>query len=183
MRINKRISVFLLLILGFTVQAQQAYVYKDSLLLAANNYTIKKASLDSVQKVYSEEVQAIRSRSQVNYTALITPYIPKEGETVEHLKARMSAIDAEKLRLLLVEGKLLETRIKSYNSQLEQQYTRDIKPIVDTIDAVLASYAQKNKLDFIYSMEELQKALVYVNKGKNITGVISALVNNELNKK
>jgi Skp family chaperone for outer membrane proteins len=169
--------------LAYSAQAQQAYVYKDSVLVAAKGYIAKKASLDSVQKVYSEEVQAIRSKSQENYTALITPYAPKESETVEQLKARMSAIDAEKLTLLLEEGKLLETRIKSYNSQLDQQYTRDIKPIMDAIDNTIASYAKKNKLDFVYNMEELSKSLVYVNKGKNITGVILELVNQELNKK
>lgn len=167
---------------AYGAQAQQAYVYKDSLLVAAKGYTSKKESLDSIQKVYSEEVQNIRTKAQTAYTALIKPYAPKEGETLEQLKARLNAIDAEKLTLLQEEEKLLETRIKSYNSQLEQQYNRDIKPIMDAIDNTIASYAKKNKIDFVFIMEELAKSLAYVNKGKNITGVISALVNKELSK-
>ncbi|WP_396225401.1 OmpH family outer membrane protein [Flavobacterium sp.] len=172
----------LLVLLGLKLQAQQVYIYKDSLVVSAKGYVAKKASLDSVQKVYTEEVQNFRTKAQENYTALVTPYAPKEGETIEQLKARMSAIDAEKLTLLQEEDKLLETRIKSYNSQLEQQYNRDLKPIMDTIDAVIATYAKKNKIDFVFVMEELAKSLAYVNKGKNITGVISELVNKELGK-
>lgn len=173
----------LLLLASVKAQAQnQAYVYKDSVLTKAIGYVAQKASLDSIQKVYTQEVTAARSKAQENYAALAKPYNVQEGETIEQLKARMSAIDAEKLSLLQEEDKLLETRIKSYNSQLEKQYNRDIKPIMETIDLQIANYAKKHKIDYVFIMEEMAKSLAYVNKGKDITAVIVEMVNKELQK-
>lgn len=177
---KKKVLLCLLFLMAITTHAQQAYVYRDSILIAAKGYTAKKANLESLQKDYAKEIQEANAKNQEKLATLIKPYTPKEGETLEQIKPRMSAIDVEKLNLLQEENKLLETKVKSYNTQLEKQYARDIKPILDTIDAVIAAYAKKNKIDFVYSIEELQKTLVYVNKGKDITKIIKELVQKEV---
>lgn len=180
----KIILVVVAMVLGvISVQAQnQAHVYKDSLLLAASGYIQHKASIDSLQTAFSQELQNNKAALEERYVALTKSYAPKEQETIEQLKTRMSSIDAEKLHLLQEEDKLLDTRIKSYNAQLEQQYNRDIKPILETIDLQIANYAKKHKIDYVFIMEEMAKSLAYINKGKDITNTIIELVNKSLAK-
>ena len=76
--------------------------------------------------------------------------------------------------------KLLETRIKSYNKQLEQQYQQNIEPYNKAVNNALESYAKKNKIDYIWYMEAIKQQLGYVNKSKDITQVIVEMVNKEL---
>ena len=172
----------MVMVLGASVaQAQnQAYVYKDSVYAKLQGYPQKQQALDSLQGVYTQEVQAQKQGLQKQYAALTEAYAPKQGETIEQLKTRMSAMDAEKLNLLQEEDKLLETRIKSYNKQLEQQHQQNIEPYNKAVNNALESYAKKNKLDYIWFMEAIKQQLGYVNKSKDITQVIVEMVNKEL---
>lgn len=178
----KLVLVTMVMVLGASVaQAQnQAYIYKDSLYAKLQAYPHKKQALDSLQGVYTKAVQAQKQGLQKQYAALTEAYAPKQGETIEQLKTRMKTIDAEKLNLLQEEDKLLETRIKSYNKQLEQQYQQNIEPYNKAVNNALESYAKKNKIDYIWYMEAIKQQLGYVNKSKDITQVIVEMVNKEL---
>lgn len=169
------------MVLGFSAQAQQhAYVYKDSVFVQLKGYTAKNSAINSLKQAYTQEVQTERTKLQDKYAALAKPYNIAEGETIEQLKTRMSAQDSEKLNLLQEEDKLLETRIKSYNKQLETQFKQDIEPYINRVNSAMETYAKKNKVDYIWVMETVKEQLAYVNKSKNITGVIVEMVNKEL---
>lgn len=179
--INPKIIISIMFLLtSLKGLAQTAYVYRDSVYAQLVHYSSKSQALDSLQKVYIEEVQTERTKLQEKYKALATPYSIKDGETIEQLKARMSTQDQEKMYLLQEEDKLLETRIKSYNKLLEQQYIAQIEPYHKAVSTALEFYSQKNKLDYIFYMESLKGALAYVNKSKDVTTDIVKMVNNEL---
>lgn len=156
------------------------YLYKDSVYRRLIDYSVKINFLDSLKNGFTQEIELERLRLQEKYTSLVLPYKIIEGETIEQLKARMSAKDIEKLNLLQEEDKLLETRIKSYNKQLEQQFKQDIEPYINRVNSAMETYAKKNKVDYIWVMEAVKEQLAYVNKSKNITDVIVEMVNKEL---
>lgn len=172
--------VSLLVLLVFYTQAQaqnQAHVYRDSIFMQVKGYTQKSKALDSIKQVYTAEIQKEQIKVQEKYLALAKPYQVKENEALEQLKARMNAQDAEKLSLLQEEIKFLETRIKSYNKQLDDQYKVEIQPFINKINAAIATYATKNKIDYVWIMEDQMTKLAYINKKNNITRAIINLLN------
>lgn len=164
-----------------TLEAQQqCFIYQDSVLMNLQGYTQKMSSLDSVRNAYTSEIQTMQQDQQRKYRELLEPYKVQQNESVEQIKARLSAADKEKFALLQEEDKLLDMRIKTYNKLLQQQYDRDIQPYYDLITKALETYALKNKIDFIWKMDEVGKQTAYFNKSKNITRIIVDMVNKNL---
>ncbi|UPZ17874.1 OmpH family outer membrane protein [Flavobacterium humidisoli] len=162
------------------VQAQQhVYVYRDSVFAKLDGYKGKYKKLDSLKLIYTQEIQTERAKLQNKYVGLSNLYAVEKGETIDQLKARMNSLDKEKLILLQEEDKLLATRIKSYNRMLEQQFILEIQPYISVVNKAISSYAKKNKVDYVWTMEELQNNLLFANPGKNITKTIADAANKE----
>ena len=182
----KRKTVLFFSLLGMTTlgYAQNtALISREKLFTQLKGYSGKQAASDTLRMQLSREVQQQQANLQKKYQELIQPYAPKQNETAEALQARMSKMDQEKFKLLVEEQKLQDTRIKSFNTQLDELYARDLKPYIVQVEAVLQQYARKNKIDMVWYLEDVAKALPYYNKEKDITAAIAETVNQAMLKK
>lgn len=182
----KSIHILLIALVCFTIGnssfAQNAYLYQDSVYYQSVGYTEKIETLNNDKDKYEQELKGLQKNLKEKILNLTSTYNSVSGETMEQVKMRMSAKDAEMLSLLEEENKLLDKRIASYNKVLEDQYNNDIMPYVQLVNSTIESYALKNKIDFVWIMENMNNSLAYANKGKNITSVIIKMVNAELEK-
>lgn len=181
---RKTIVFFALLGMTTLGYAQNtALISREKLFTQLKGYSGKQAASDTLRMQLSREVQQQQAGIQKKYQDLIQPYAPKQNETAEALQARMSKMDQEKFKLLVEEQKLQDTRIKSFNSQLDELYVRDLKPYILQVEAALQQYARKNKIDMVWYLEDVAKALPYYNKEKDITVAIAEMVNQAMLKK
>ncbi|GEN78092.1 OmpH family outer membrane protein [Chryseobacterium hagamense] len=157
-----------------------AFISKDKLYPALKGFSARQASLDTLRLKLSQEIQEEEQTLQKKYESIINPYAPKQNETFESLRMRMNKTDAEKLKLLQDERKLHETRIKSYNNQISEQYSHEVKPYLEKAGQQIEAYAKKNKIDMIWYLEDVKPALPYYNSSKDITRIIAEEVNKML---
>jgi Skp family chaperone for outer membrane proteins len=159
------------------MQAQStAYIYRDSVYMAVPGLMNKMKEIDSIKTLYTAEIKQGQDNLQAKLNTLITSYQPKEGENINLLKKRMSAADTLQLNLLTEEDKMQQLKIKSYESMIQARYQHEIVPVLNKVNAAVESYALRNKLDFIFIMEQITPALMYMNKSKNVTADIIKLV-------
>ena len=173
---------FFLLLAGAvaTYGQSSAYVYQDSLYRQLKGYKVKLAVVDSLTKMYSDEIKAEREKLMQKFNQLTSSYNPKQSESIDALKGRMSALDLEKLNILLEEEKAMNNKYTSYNTLLEKQHKLEIQPYVDKVNAAIEEYAGINKLDYVWIADRLKPALAYINRGKDITSVIVGIVNKRI---
>lgn len=174
-------SLILTLLYAFTinsgVKAQNiGYVYADSILLSISGYKQSLIKSDSLKKVYSFEIEQSQNALQVKYNTLISKYKVGSDETLAGLKQRMTPEDTLNLSIILQESKLIELRRDGYNDILSMMYTRDIKPIIEKVNAVIKEYAEKNKIDVVFVMEQIGASVAYSNPSKDITKQIIAIL-------
>ena len=170
-----------LLVSSFVFSQNTVHIYKDSVFSQLKGYQTKSSFLDSLKNVYTSEVQSMRSKLKADFNDLLNFYQLREGETLEQLKIRMSEKDKEQVNLLQEREKELNIRLKSYNVLLEDKFKNDIEPYINLVNLALDSYEKKNKIDYIWVMEEVSNKLAYINKKKNITKEIVEIVNKKLN--
>jgi Skp family chaperone for outer membrane proteins len=175
--------LFFIFCFALQIQGQRhVYLYKDSLFVKLAGYENRLKNLDSLKQIYTQKIAVDRSEIQNRFNDLAKSYNVFEGETVDQLKSRMNSIDKEKLSLLQEEDKLLDIRIKSYNKILEDMFTLEIKPYISAVNNAISSYATKNKVDYVWIMEELQTKVLFVNPEKNITKIILDAANKDIKK-
>lgn len=172
------LSLFLFSLLSYAQST--AFISREKLFSQLKGYTVKQAAADTLKLQLSREVQQQQAGLQKKYQELISPYNPKNNETSEAIKVRMSKMDQEKYKLLLEEQKMQEKRIMSFNMQLEELYKKDLKPYAEKVETVLREYSQKNKIDMIWYLEDVYKALPYYNKSNDITQIIIEMVNKSI---
>ena len=146
-----------------------AYVYTDSILLSVPEYSKNMQKLDSVRQSFVKDIETSQKTLQEKYDKLVKPYSPKETESVLLLKKRMSPIDTLGLNLILDDNKQLQAKQQTYDRMLQANHEKDIQPILNRVKSIIAEYAQANGLSAVYSMEQIQQALVYVDMKQNIT--------------
>ncbi len=172
----KLIILFVFLAIYF-VQAQQiALIHRDSVLLTTPHYTEKIQSVDSVQKVYTQELESLQKSLEGKYVQLLQPYRINQNEPVESIKQRMSPADTLRFNILLDEDKALQVKAKSYDNMVRFLYEQDVRPILNKVDAVIKSYCEKNKIDMVLYLEQMQPAMAYLNPKRNITREIISLI-------
>lgn len=169
------LGVFLLL--SGTLFAQgNAYIRQDTLLSVLPGYKAKLRSMDSLKTVFTEELNQEQGKLEQKVSALFAPYNPQQNETAEALVKRLSAADASRYAIIQKEAVLLEEKKKSYNEILDGYYKQNVQPLLSKLNSVIESYAAKNKYDMVFILEQIAPALAYVNKGKDITPAIIALI-------
>ncbi len=171
---KKNLLNLILLVAASTAVAQSnfAYIYRDSILRVTPKYLDNIKKVDSLQKAYTTEIK--NSQEQINnkLAALLKGYNVKENENIEQIKSRMSKEDTVSLSLLIQEDKMLQTKAKSYDNLVNFAFQKDVQPLVNKVNKAIEKYAVANKIDVIYMMEDLQPAVAYINRKKNITKVI-----------
>ncbi|WP_294323198.1 OmpH family outer membrane protein [uncultured Chryseobacterium sp.] len=160
-----------------------AVVSREKLFSQLKGYAARQAAADTLRMQLSREVQQQEAGLQKKYRELLDSYKPVQNESQEALYARMNQTDQEKFKLLQEERKLQETRIKSFSSQLDALYAKDLKPYTVAVAAALQQYAGKNKIDMVWYLEDITKALPYYSKEKDITAAIAEMVNRAMLKK
>jgi Skp family chaperone for outer membrane proteins len=179
---NKLVITITGLLFPVMMSAQTvAYVYADSLLLAVPAYGKNIAKLDSTRQRYQKEIETAQNGLQQQYNKLVTPYAPKETETIAILKQRMSPSDTLSLSLLISDGKQLQNKKQVYDQIIQTAFNKDIQPLLDKINKTINNYARTNKIGMVLIMEQLKNALAYIDPKQNITdAVIEQLGGNAL---
>ncbi len=181
MKTNLLALALILISIGSRAQSV-AVISREKLFPQLKGFTEKQAASDTLRQQLSREVQKQHADLQKKYQDLMQPYAPKQNETRETLEARMSKVDQERLKLLEEEQKLQDTRINSFNRQLDEQYARDLKPYMTRVETALQQYAEKNKTDMVWYLEDIRKAVPYYNKARDITTLIAGMVNKAIAK-
>jgi hypothetical protein len=72
MQIKMKFMVFLLVLMATRVAYGQnsAYIYQDSLYKQLNGYSAKKLAIDSLTKVYSDEIKAEQNKLMQKFNQL-----------------------------------------------------------------------------------------------------------------
>lgn len=153
-----------------------AYLRRDTLLSVLPGYTAKVNAFDSLKTAFTEELKMEQQKLEQKVSSLFAPYNPKPTETTEALIARLSPADASRYALLQKESALLDDRSKSYNEILQMNYKQNVQPLLEKLNKVIEDYSVKNKLDMVFILEDIAPALAYVNKGKDITSALIAII-------
>jgi Skp family chaperone for outer membrane proteins len=165
-------SLILLLIVGVfsKLNAQNSvYFYRDSVLAITPGYISAIKKVDSLKNTYNKEIQTASQQLNEKVGKIINPYKPTKEETIDLIKKRMSPSDTIQLNLLIKEEQFIVEKTKSYSQIYQQAFDKEVQSILNKVDNILKKYAEANKLDFIYMMEEMEQSLAYMNKKKNIT--------------
>lgn len=153
-----------------------AFIRRDTLLSVLPGYTMHTQTFDSLKTSFSEELKLDQQKLEQKLSNLFGPYSSADNESTEALVARLSPADLSRYGLLQKEFNLIEERSKSYNEILQLHYKEKIQPLLDKLNKAIEEYSQKNKLDMVFVLEDISPALAYVNKGKDITNPIIALL-------
>ena len=149
-----------------------AYVYSDSILLSVPGYAKSVQNLDSMRQSFVKDIETSQKALQEKYNKLVKPYAFKETEPLPSLKKRMTPADTLGLNLILDDSKQLQNKQQTYNRILQANHNKDIQPILDRVKLVVTEYAQDSGLSAVYSMEQVQQALVYLDMKQNITRAV-----------
>lgn len=171
---KKNILTLVLVAFAGTVFAQSnfAYIYRDSVLMATPKYVDNIKKIDSLQKTYAKEIKDTQEQLNGKLGALLKGYNVKENENIDQIKSRMTAVDTTSLSLLMQEDKMMQTKAKSYDNLVNFAFQKDVQPLLDKVNKAIEKYAVTNKIDMVYMMEDIQPAVAYINRKKNITKII-----------
>jgi Skp family chaperone for outer membrane proteins len=146
-----------------------AFIYRDSILAVTPGYIPSIKKVDSLKRAYATEIDAANKEWETKVNKLLAAYNPKKDETIDVIKKRMTVADTTQFELLIKESSFISEKAKTYNQLYQQAFAKDVQSILNKVDAIISKYAQANKLDYVFMMEEIERSLAYMNKGKNIT--------------
>lgn len=175
-RIRYVIHILSLMAIGYGAQAQVAYINQDSVLSNLPGYTEAKQELATEQQAYNAEINRRKQIWEDKLQKLVGGYNPTERETIQTLKKRMSAVDTLELNLLLAEEHMIQQKIEVYTTVLQETYDKQVQPLLDQLDAIIATYAKEHKLTAIYVLENVSNDMIYVSTKSIITNQIINLV-------
>lgn len=179
---NLVLSLCLFLVSSSLFSQKIGFINKDSILNQVEGYNQKSIYLDSLNKVYSKEIEQLNLKARERYSSLLLPYSPIEGESMDEIKKRLSTEDLEKLALLNEDQVVVNLLIKNYNDLLFQYYERELLPIVNCVDQCIKDLSKKKKIEAIFILEEMDAKLAFYNSKLNLTDEIVAEVNSKLKK-
>ena len=153
-----------------------AYLSRTKVLSQLKGYTSETKAYDSLKASYQKEIETTRNGIDEKFRALTAVYKPVNKEDLPTLKQRMDKVDQEKLKLLEEENKMLESRINSYNSILDQKYKTSVGSYIDKLNAAIDAYANKNKLEVVWDTDALGNAAAWLSKSRDIgTAILEKL--------
>jgi Skp family chaperone for outer membrane proteins len=173
----KKVLLILSLAGFLTATAQKnAYIEQTELLKSLKGYEENVKLVDSTKKVYSQEIQDAQKKLNDKFQALIKNYNVTDKDTDETLKAKLSDLDKSKFELYQDESKMIEKSTKNYDLMLQTLFKDKVQPLLDKLNNSIDTYAKKNKIDMVFILENIQPALAYIDKSKNITSEIKKML-------
>lgn len=173
----KKVLLIFSLVGFLTATAQKnAYIEQTELLKSLKGYEENVKLVDSTKKVYSQEIQDAQKKLNDKFQALIKNYNVTDKDTDETLKAKLSEVDKSKFELYQEESKLIEKSTKNYDLMLQTLFNQKVQPLLDKLNKSIETYAKNNKIDMVFILENIQPALAYVDKSKNITSEIKKML-------
>lgn len=151
------LAIFMSNLLSFqTLQAQDTkdiYVSVNTLLNGVPGYAKDFQSLDSLKKVYEQDIQTKDQSIKMRFSNLLKPYNLQNNESIDIVKKRMSSADTIRLKMLVNESDLLENTLKSYENLLVLQEEKTTKKVENLVKEVLTVYAQEMKVHTIKNLD------------------------------
>lgn len=173
----RTVITFTFLIFSTFFYAQNvSYVHIDSIFSSLPNYKSNVAKIDSLSKEYQKEIKLAKEQWESKLNTLLKSYNVKENEDLNLLKSRMTTVDTSRLSILIDEDKLIAKRAQNYDLMLKTTYDNDVQPLVNKVSKAIEEFAKLNKIDVVYIIEQLNPAIAYIDKRKNITKKIIAKV-------
>lgn len=132
--------------------------------------------IDSLQSTFSAEVQKENLRLQDRVRTLLTAYNPKDDESIEAIKKRMSPKDTVALKAAFDDDVALGKKKNSYDTRLARLQQEKVDPVLKKIDEAIKKVAEGEKLDVVYFIEDVNNTMAYFSEKRNYTSqVIAAL--------
>jgi Skp family chaperone for outer membrane proteins len=166
----------LLVFTSFFYAQNISYVHLDSIFSALPNYKSNVVKIDSISKEYQKEIKTAKEQWESKFNSLLKPYDVKQNEDFALLKARMTSVDTSRLSILIDEDKLITKRAQNYDLMLKTMYDNDVQPLITKVSKTIEDYAKLNKIDVVYVIEQLNPAVAYIDRRKNITKKIIAKI-------
>jgi Skp family chaperone for outer membrane proteins len=148
----------------------------DSIFSALPNYKSNVVKIDSISKEYQKEIKTAKEQWESKFNSLLKPYDVKQNEDLALLKTRMTSVDTSRLSILIDEDKLIAKRAQNYDLMLKTMYDNDVQPLITKVSKTIEDYAKLNKIDVVYVIEQLNPAVAYIDRRKNITKKIIAKI-------
>lgn len=168
-----------LLLLGFIALASVkmyaqnvAFVNERKLLAALPGYEKATKTIDSIQKVYTADVNQKTNDLNQRINALLQPYKVTDKTTPEQLQAMLNEADKKKFSLLQDEGALLKKQIDQKQEDFNALYQKTVSPIANRANKIIQDHCKLNKIDALLKIDAANQSLLFYNESKDITDVL-----------
>jgi Skp family chaperone for outer membrane proteins len=153
-----------------------AFVNETDVLNSIQGYQSAKEYCDSLNKVYSMDIQSQQETIEAKYNALLLGKKLSPNITIEELKEKMSDIEKMKLEILIQENSLLQKYKESKQSEFDKVYQEKVGVIVERVNKVMADYCKQNKIDALFKIDTISPALAFYNEKTDVSSVIINLL-------
>ena len=159
------------LILAQKSKTQDAIVFieRTSILKATAGFEKNSKEVDSLQQMYSKEIQGNLTKLNANIEQLLSPYNFGKEKDLAVIKSKLKPADLDKLELYIKENEFIDKAAKNYELVVKTMYGQKVQPLLTKINTTIAEYAQANQIKMVFTLEDISPALAYVDKGINIT--------------
>ncbi|RYD99709.1 MAG: OmpH family outer membrane protein [Sphingobacteriales bacterium] len=165
-----------LMCLGYAVQGQVGFVSRAVIYQSIPGFVKDLKSIDSMQAVYTKEMQLQGEQLQQKASSLMAAYSPKANETLEMIKKRMSPADTMALKKVFDDNIALENKGKGYDAKIVRSQKEKVEPILAKVDAAIKKMAIAENLDAVYFFEDISTGLAYINEKRNYTEQVIQLL-------
>lgn len=174
-------SIIVLLVstlsLHFTYSQNIAYIHRDSILIQTPHYLERIREVENYRNLLDSNLKKETNELQQKANKLFSKYPSNKNEDFNALKAKLTPTDLLVLEELESTNKKIENKKIANQKLIEIEQSKKIVPLIDQINKAISTYAEKNKIDLIYIIEDLKEKIAYFNPAKNCTSeIIKSLV-------
>lgn len=132
--------------------------------------------VDSMRKKYETEVKFEGAVIQESVEKLVSTYQPKDNESLDILKKRMSVSDTVLLDGYLKRNVELTKKRLAKEKELVDMQKAKIEPTLRKVEAAIKTVSEEKKLDMMFFSEDIGNTLAYVNIKRNFTKEVIAIL-------
>ena len=121
-------------------------------------------------------MQEAQTQLNTKLETLLKPYNFGKEMKIEEVKNKLKESDKDKLELYVKENELITKSSKNYDLMLQTLYEQKVQPILTKINTAIENYAKAKGIKVVYNLEKISPALVYIDKGINITEEIVKII-------
>lgn len=174
----KSLFVFMfLLFTSYSYSQNIGYIHRDSVLYKTPNYLQNLRSIETLRNQYDSIIKAETNALQQRANKLFSKYPANKNEDFNALKAKLTPTELLELEELEKINKKIDNKKIANQKLIEIEQSKKIVPIIDKINKAITEYAEKNKIDIIYIIEDIKEKIAYINPNKNCTkGVLESIL-------